>query len=106
VSLSREMAIEVRRLNVVIREDAETITAVSPCPTAAHRPVKVEPRYIVHFRCPHGESVNVFCEPCTADRRVERYACLGKHLVDEQCPGTYAVKVETLMPRTFQKETS
>src|SRR4051812_42997616 len=100
---------EIRRLNVVLHEDDETITAVSPCPTAAHRPEKVAPAYVVDFACPHGTSTHVFCVPCTADRRAGRYACLGRWTDDgaaDDCPGAVAVAVATLHPVTRSKPPS
>jgi hypothetical protein len=93
----------IRDLNVVLSEDADTITAVSPCPTAAHRPTKVAPRFVARFRCPHGESQDVFCAPCASDRRAGRYACLGRELVSGKCPGSVVVEMWTLTPTTKRK---
>jgi hypothetical protein len=97
---------EIRRHNIVLHEDEETITAVAPCPTAAHRPERVAPAYIVEFACPHGMSSNAFCGPCTADRRTGRFACLGDWTATgagEDCPGTFAVAARTFTPTTRRK---
>jgi hypothetical protein len=105
-TLSPEDVAEIRALNVVLHEDDATITAVSPCPTAAHGDEKVAPAYIVDFACPHGTSTNVFCVPCTTDRRVGRFHCLARTGIDAAtCPGTYAVHVRTLTPTTKRKTT-
>jgi len=98
---------DLRALNAVFHEDAETITASAPCPTYTHRPEKVAPEYLVTFRCPAGESTTPFCGPCTADRRAGRFGCSPDVRPDGGCPdgceGSRVVRVRTFVPRTIHK---
>jgi hypothetical protein len=102
-----ELLEDIRRLNVVLHEDNETITAVAPCPTYIHHSEMVAPTYVVVFKCPHGEGRNAFCTPCTADRREGVFACMGWSKPGANphpdCPGSRAVAVRTLVPTTREK---
>jgi hypothetical protein len=103
---------EIRRLNVVIHEDDETITAVAPCPTAAHRPEKVASTYLVEFTCKHATNETAFCTPCTAIRRAgTNWACLStEHRValaqgdmSASCDETRVTNVRVIHPVTRLK---